>query len=127
MGPARTSGASYPHCHHKNYVSLKILDYTCYQVQIRIAVTPTYSDEPVLLFIFSGLCMQTSVTIYDPNGSCWTEVYNLSHVRVYVTVVCIHNPENINNCQGVSEAAHYCMVLYQQYGLVLVSMCHLES
>jgi len=71
--------------------------------------------------------MQTSVTIYDPNGSCWAEVYYISHIREYnVTVVCIHKPENINNCQGVSEEAHYCMVLFQQYGLVLVSICYLE-
>jgi hypothetical protein len=57
----------------------------------------------------------------------WAEVHDISLVRVYtVTDVCIHNPEQINNCQGISQEAHYCMLLFQQYGLVLVNMCHLE-
>ena len=40
---------------------------------------------------------------------------------------CIHNPENINNCERVTEEARYSMVLLlQQYGLVLVNMCNLK-
>jgi len=46
-----------------------------------------------------------------------------SHV---VTDVCTHNPENINNCEHITEKAHYCSVLLlQQYLLVLVNMYNL--
>jgi hypothetical protein len=44
------------------------------------------------------------------------------------TDVCIHNPENINNCECVTDEARYSTVvvlLLQQYGLVLVNMCNL--
>jgi hypothetical protein len=43
-----------------------------------------------------------------------------------VTDVCIHNPENIYNCKNVTQEAHYSMLLFQQYGVVLVNMCNLE-
>jgi len=44
-----------------------------------------------------------------------------------VTDVCIHNTENINNYERVTEEAHYCMVfLLQQYELVLVKVCNVE-
>jgi hypothetical protein len=44
-----------------------------------------------------------------------------------VTVVCMHNSENINICKLVPKEAHYCMVLLlQQYGLVIVNLCSLE-
>ena len=36
-------------------------------------------------FIFSELCIQTSVTIYDTTGSCPGEGYGASCVRVYCT------------------------------------------
>jgi hypothetical protein len=42
-----------------------------------------------------------------------------------VTDVCIHNPENINNCELVTGGAHYCMMLLQQYELVLANICNL--
>ena len=50
------------------------------------------------------------------------------HIGSYIVKdVCIHNPENINNCESVTEESHYCVVLLlQQYGLVLVNICNLE-
>jgi hypothetical protein len=47
-----------------------------------------YSIEPLVLhflqlYIFSGLCIQTSVTVYDPMGSRQAQAHNVSHVRVY--------------------------------------------
>jgi hypothetical protein len=44
-----------------------------------------------------------------------------------VTDVCIHNPENINNWDCITEKAHYCMVLLLQlYWLELVNTCNWE-
>jgi len=53
-------------------------------------ITTPYSYEPFLLytvsfFIFSGLCIQTSVTIYDPLESPPGEVCDVSYVRLYCT------------------------------------------
>jgi len=43
-----------------------------------------------------------------------------------VTDVCTHNPENINNCEHITERAHYCTVLLlQQYLHVVVNICNL--
>jgi hypothetical protein len=43
------------------------------------------------------------------------------------TDVCIHNLEDIYNCEIVPEEAHYCMMwVLQLYGLVLVNVCSLE-
>ena len=39
---------------------------------------------------------------------------------------CILKPENKNNWVRITEEAHYCMLLLQQYGLVLVNICNLE-
>jgi hypothetical protein len=45
----------------------------------------------------------------------------------FVTDVCIHTTENINNRECVTKEARYCMVLLlQQHGLVLVNMCNVE-
>jgi len=54
-----------------------------------VIITP-YSYEPFLLytlsfFIFSGLCIQTFVTIYDTLGSPPGEVCDVSYVRLYCT------------------------------------------
>jgi hypothetical protein len=39
----------------------------------------------------------------------------------------VHNADNnINSCQLVPEEGHYCVVLLQQYGLVLVNIYNLE-
>ena len=35
------------------------------------------------LLIFSGLCAQSSVTVYDPIGSCPGEAYDTTCVRIY--------------------------------------------
>ena len=43
------------------------------------------SVVPSQLFIFSELCIQTSVTIYGSAGSCAGEVYDTSCFRVYCT------------------------------------------
>ena len=51
------------------------------------------------------------------------QYHNISYI---VKDVCIHNPENINNWEPVTKETHYCMVLLQQYGLVLVIICNLE-
>jgi len=41
--------------------------------------------------------------------------------------VCIHNPEDTNNCKRITHEAHNCTVLQlQQYGLVPVNMCNLQ-
>ena len=50
------------------------------------------------------------------------------HIGSYIVKdVCIHNQENINNWESVTEQSHYCMLLLlQQYGLVLVIICNLE-
>ena len=41
--------------------------------------------------------------------------------------VYIHNPDNnINSFQLVPEEAHYCVVLLQQCGLVLVNLYNIE-
>jgi hypothetical protein len=42
------------------------------------------------------------------------------HVGSCITKdVCIHNPENINIWDSITEEAHYCMVLLlQQFGLL---------
>ena len=37
------------------------------------------------LLIFSGLCIQSSVTVYDPIGSCTDEAYDTTCIRVYCT------------------------------------------
>ena len=41
------------------------------------------------------------------------------HIGTYIVKdVCIHNPENINNWESVTEESHYCMLLLlQQFGL----------
>ena len=44
----------------------------------------------------------------------------------FVSFVCIHNITNINNCEGVTDDAHYSMMFLQQYELVLVNVCVLE-
>ena len=50
------------------------------------------------------------------HASAWRDPFG----PYIVTDVCVHNPENINNCEGVTEEAHYCLVLLlQQYGLHL--------
>ena len=45
------------------------------------------------------------------------------HIGSYIVKdVCIHNPENINNWESVTEESHYCvMLLLQQYGLYWLS------
>ena len=41
-------------------------------------------------------------------------------VRSYIVAnVYTHNPDNMNNYEPVTEEAHYCMLLLQQYGLKL--------
>ena len=59
---------------------------THHQVCVHIgAQTMPQSDEPRLLHNhshFSGLCTQTSISIYDPKGSHPAEGCNVSHVRV---------------------------------------------
>jgi len=74
--------------------------------------------------------MQTSVTLYVPQGSRQAEAYDACRVRAgsyNVTDICMHNPENINNCELVPEAAHCCMLLLsQQYGLGLVNLWNTE-
>jgi len=51
-----------------------------------------------------------------------------SHIVSYIDKdVHIHSPENYSNWVRGTEEAHHCMVLLlQQYGLVLVSICNLE-
>jgi len=43
------------------------------------------------------------------NIGSFTERYPLG--SYIVADVCIHNPDNINNCERVPEEAHYCMLL----------------
>ena len=74
-------------------LSLKVLK--CYNSKLQMltstvhtAVITTYSNGAPLLycsqmFIFSGLCTQISLTIYNPMWSHTAEAYNVSHVRVY--------------------------------------------
>jgi len=45
-----------------------------------------------------------------------------SHI---VADVCKHNPAIVNNCERVTED-HYCLMLLQQYGLVLVNLYTVE-
>jgi len=82
------------------------------------------------LILFSGLCIQMSVTLYDPirtrhksYAAAWRDpcgTYN-------VTNVCMHNPENMNSCELLPEKAHCCMLLLaQQYGLGLINLWNLE-
>jgi hypothetical protein len=82
------------------------------------------------VFVFSGLCIQTSVTLYVPQGFCQAEAYDVCRVRAgsyNVTDICLHNPENMNNCEFVPEDAHSCMLLLsQQYGLGLGNLWNLE-
>jgi hypothetical protein len=49
------------------------------------------------------------------------------HIGSYIVKdVCVHNPKNVNNWEGITEESHYCVVLLEQYGLVLVYICNLE-
>jgi hypothetical protein len=51
-------------------------------------------------------------------NTCYPVEITLDHV-VTVTDVCIQNPENINNCERVTEKIYLCVVLIlQEYGLV---------
>jgi len=58
-------------------------------LQVNIAVIRTHCSNELFLLscsqllIFSGLCVQTSVTICDPKGLHPDEAYGLSYIRVY--------------------------------------------
>jgi hypothetical protein len=83
----------------------------------------------------SGIYEFRVIHTANPKGSQDRSVRRTSYASAegdifgsYVgTDVCVYNPENINNCERVTEEARFSMVLLlQQYGLVLVNMCNLE-
>ena len=64
------------------------------------------------------------------SSTLYTVTWDMSYVSsgqdhigsCIVKDVCLHNPENINNCESVTEESHYCMLLLlQQYGLYWLS------
>jgi len=73
-----------------------------------------------MIYIGSTLHTLTRYMSYTASG----QEHVASHI---VTDVCIHNPENINNCECVKQKDHCCRVLLlQQYLLALVNICNLE-
>ena len=64
-----------------------------------------------------------SPILHTPYASAGRDPYG-PHI---VTDVCIHNPDNTNNCELVSAEAHYSTsFLSQQYGLGLVNLSAVE-
>jgi hypothetical protein len=55
----------------------------------------------------------------------WDMLYaaaSRDHIGSYIVKdVCKNKRENINNCEGITEKAHYCMLLLQEYGLYLLT------
>jgi hypothetical protein len=56
--------------------------------------------------------------VYRMYIECYpTSFFNVRIVREVST----HSPENINNCEHVTEEAHYYILLLQSQGLVLLT------
>jgi len=78
----------------------KILNYTCYQVPVNIAVITTpYRNEPFLLYILSYLYFIDFVYKRDsiwPIGTSSGEVHGASCVRVHFTGNLYHLSQELN-------------------------------
>ena len=61
------------------------------------------------------------ITLYTLTGDTSIASAGCDYVSTYIVIdVCIHNPEDINNWEHITEESCYCMVVVlQQYGLFL--------
>jgi len=60
------------------------------------------------LFVFSGLCTQTSAPLHHPKKSHPAELPARGNFGSFIVIdVCIHNPENTNSCERIKHEVHY--------------------